>query len=179
MAMYIVFLGIIPVAAIVAFLLYYTRYNVNFKWQKTSAAYVLSNCLKHVNCACCCPCTRDKPTVPTVSHRVDNAKPATTRLRNIDIKPTGLISTTNTQILNNCASCSNDNLVLPESQKRRMSLKTIKNLKINTNFKLKPKSDNITLATIQTDDEDSGLKFVSVKNLSKQFQTGNHSGGKC
>lgn len=172
MALYIVFLGIIPVIAIAAFLMYYAKHNVNFKWQKTSVAYVVSNCLKHVGCACCGG--RQTPTVPTLSHQVANRQSESTRCLNLEITPGGLISTTNTYVLNNFAGCS----TIPvqshnEPQKRRMSFKNIMHLKLNTSLKFRSSSNNEsttpkTTETICPDDE-SQLQYVNVRNLTKQF----------
>lgn len=206
MAMYIVFLGIIPIIAIVAFLMYYTKHNVNFKWQKTSVAYVVSNCFKHVkNCACCgcgfnCGCGRccggkSTPSIPTISHKVADAQSGSIRNLNLEIKPTALIFTTNTHVLNNFASCSN---VLPvkvdltaeqqqpqkQKQKRRMSLKNIKSLKINTSLRLKPLKNHhdidntpktsetyISPESVGVGVDSDELKYVNVQNLTKRFQS--------
>lgn len=187
MAMYIVFLGIIPVIAIVAFLMYYTKYNVNFKWQKTGGSTYVSNCMsrtKHVLYSACCCCfgkrVRD-PTVPSLSHQVSKkTHSGSVRNINLEIHQTGLVSTTNESLLN---ASSSSNLLDVTVPKRRMSLKNIKGLKVD--IKIKRNNDAHgshsvstpkTCETLCPEDETPAL---SVKNLANKFQNGGGSSNIC
>lgn len=154
-AMFIIFLGIIPAAAIVMFLFYYTRRNIKLTSIKSSAPYVensVSPCVQHVISACKGVGTvfsKKRPPVPSVSQKISN--------RTIEIMPTGLISTTNTEAINR----SNTIGKRPESASR-MSLKNIKGLRLNTNIFNK----------VQNGVEATGSKTetsVCVKELAKQF----------
>lgn len=138
MAMYIVFLGIIPIIAIVSFLMYYTKYNVDFKWQKTGIPTYVLNCFSSVKHAVSNACCNIKKTVvPTISQRVSN-RPRKRIERNIhlEIEQKCLTFTTN-DMLN--AGSQNHLVDIPTSDKRRMSFKAIRN-KVNS-FSSKGKKD--------------------------------------
>lgn len=146
-ALFIIFLGIIPAAAIIMFLFYYTRRNIKLTSIKSPASYVENSiypCVQHVFLACkgVGNVFTKKPTpVSTVSHKVAN--------RTLEIRTTGLISTTNTEAINR----SNTIGKRPESASR-MSLKNIKGLRLNGNlFKNAEPTES----------------SVSVKELTKQF----------
>lgn len=148
-ALFIVFLGIIPAVAIVMFLFYYTRRNISLTSIKSPAPYVVnsvSSCVQHVISACKgvgTVFTKKRTPVSTVSQKVAN--------RTIEIRPTGLISTTNTEAINR----SNTIGKRPESASR-MSLRNIKDLRLNGSlFK--------GTETTVTD------RSVSVKELTQQF----------
>lgn len=179
MAMYIVFLGIIPIMAIVAFLMYYTKYNVNFKWQTGSSTYVLNCflCVKHVVVDACCK--RTKRVVPTISQWVskryseDRPDAGTDRNIHLEIQQTGLIFTTN-DMLN---SQSSSNLLdIHPAQKRRMSFKNIKSKVNNMSFKKKDSNqteqDKKTVETLCPEDESPAL---SVAKLKEQLENGGGS----
>lgn len=133
------------------FLFYYTRRNLKLTSIKSPAPYVENSvvpCVQHVISACKGVGTvfsKKRTPVPTVSQKVAN--------RTIEIRPTGLISTTNTEAINR----SNTIGKRPESTSR-MSLKNIKGLRLNTNlFKGAEVTASKTEAT------------VSVQELTKQF----------
>lgn len=166
MAMYIVFLGIIPILAIVAFLMYYTKYNVNFKWQKRSGSTYVLDCFRHVTNACCNKSR--KPTIPTLSQNVA-AKHRNIHNINLDIQQTGLVSTTNESLV---ASSSNLLDVVPNVSKRRISLKNIKGLKVDIRLKRDnqhaPTPSPKTCETLCPGDE---VPALSVKSLAQRFQS--------
>lgn len=98
------FLGIVPVLALVGFLMYYTKHNLKLKWNKPPIiAYVLNNIgsfFQHVMSACkgvgnsvYCSKSRVKSVDQHVSSTSNNS------LHNSEIRQTGLISTTNKDIL--------------------------------------------------------------------------------
>lgn len=181
MAMYIVFLGIIPLIALVGFLMYYMKHNVNFKWQKTGpSAYVFRclNCIEHVINVACRGGGKKEPTVPTLSHRID--KRYTSRNINLDIQQTGLVSTTNENLLN--VNSQHNLLDIIPPPKRRMSLKSIKGLKVDIRLKHKinkhvesPKTSE-TVCSYSPDD----FPTVSVKTLCRQYdKNGGGSSSAC
>lgn len=116
---------------------------------KSPAPYVENSvlpCVQHVISACKGVGTvfsKKRTPVSTVSQKVAN--------RTIEIRPTGLISTTNTEAINR----SNTIGKRPESTSR-MSLKNIKSLRLN---------GSLFKGTETTATESS----VSVQELAKQF----------
>lgn len=133
------------------FLFYYTRHNIKLTSFKSPAPYVVNSvvpCVQHVISACKgvgTVFTKQRTPVPTVSQNVAN--------RTIEIRPTGLISTTNTEAINR----SNTIGKRPDAASR-MSIKSIKGLRLNSNlFKGTETTSSKTESSI------------SVKELSKQF----------
>lgn len=151
--MFIIFLGIIPLLSIIAFITYYTRNNLKFSCQKSPLTYVLASMCQGISCAC--KGVGKQKTVPTLSERV--SKKPSSSIRNLEIKPTGLISTTNREAINNSSNIINNsidtndiNIIEP---KRRLSFKNIRGLKFNTNFRLSKnkieslESDTVLIST--------------------------------
>lgn len=115
--MFIFFLGVVPTIALFSFVVYYMKHNVGgtLTWKKSPATYV-----KHVLLKCALARGVGKTTVrasvPTVSQHVQqanhvaprpkrdpnhNSAPPASRgrnLRELEIRPQGLISTTNQNI---------------------------------------------------------------------------------
>lgn len=173
MAMYIIFLGIFPLIAIVAFLTYYTKYNVNFKWQKTSgSAYVFNcfSCTKRMLVSACCRDNKRNPPIPTVSQTLSNRHVGSMRNINLEIHQTGLVYTTNELLTTD----SFNNLLDIQQPKRRMSLKNIKSLKVDIK-KVKAKRDTQTEQsprTCETLCPEDEFPALSVRKLREQFQNG-------
>lgn len=182
MAMYIVFLGIIPLIAIVAVLMYYMKHNTLFKWQKPGPTYVFA-CIEDCGRACCSVLSacyrkqRKAPSIPTLSHQV-----AARTEKNIflDIQQTGLISTTNECLLN---GNSYSNLFESSSAPKRKSLKNIKGLRVD----IKPvrhfgggyKQGVVTPKTTETMCLHDDTPKVSVKKLASNFQNGAGTSYNC
>lgn len=135
--MFIIFLGIIPLLSIIAFITYYTRNNLKLSCHKSPLTYVLASMCSHISCAC--KGVGNQKTVPTISERI--TKKPSSSIRNLEIKPTGLISTTNREAINNSSNIINNsidtndvNIIEP---KRRLSFKNIRGgFKFNSNFRL-------------------------------------------
>lgn len=171
--MFVIFLGIIPVVAILAFLSYYARHNIKLTWKKSPVPYVtnsLSSCWQRVMSACKGVGTlfsQQKITTTNADHSSKN---------NIEIKHTGLISTTNTDgiIRSNTIGNSDTSINGVGDNKNRICLKNIKGLRVATNLSIF-KSNDIsadcdtpqTSETLCSADE---LPSVSVKDLAKSFK---------
>lgn len=151
--MFIIFLGIIPAAAIVMFLFYYTRRNIKLTSIKSPAPYVENSvypCVQHVVAACKgvgIVFSKKRAPVPSVSQKIVN--------RTIEIRPTGLISTTNTEAINR------SNTIGKRPDSSRMSLKNIKGLRLSTNIFKAQNGMNASASKTETS--------VCVKELAKQF----------
>ncbi|KAF7277249.1 hypothetical protein GWI33_009006 [Rhynchophorus ferrugineus] len=85
-ALYIIFLGIIPAIGILAMFYFYTKHNKKFNWKKSPPTTYVIKCFQHVFCMP--KGVGSLNSVPTVS----NVSPSG---RNIEIGKTILISTTN------------------------------------------------------------------------------------
>lgn len=201
-AIYIIFLGVIPAIGIIFYLTFYTKHNWKFTWQKSpSTSYVsllLAYFFKSSNTSSACK-TGDglRRDIPTISKHVtqynnSNAKTSNIRERNLEIKPTGLISTTNHEAINNSTNINLNkdinNSGNPESNngnKRRLSFKALRSsLKLNTNLKHSKKinesSHNLVCKTpesaasnSQFDNNSPDASFNSVRNLARQFDSNN------
>lgn len=165
MALFVIFLGIIPGLVLIAFLTYYIKHNVLHIRSKSSApTYVktcLSNSFQHVVSACRGGSLFSNP-IPTVSQNIPN----NVNIRNLEIKPTGLISTTNTDVIIRSNTITNTNT--ESGGFRRLSLRNIKGLKLNTNLRWNRSSHCETPATTETICDSPNL-VVSVKDLAKKF----------
>lgn len=118
-----------------------------------------------------------KKNVTTVSERVQQHN--TSKIRNIDIQPSGLISTTNTEGINKSTNIIKTNDNIPNENKRRLSFKAIRSsLKLNTSLKYSKRinkdSDNNSVCntpetaetTVSTPDS---VAFINVKKLALQY----------
>lgn len=131
-ALFIIFLGIIPALAIVGFLFYYTKHNIRLSWKQSSLVYVIfQSCSCFRNALTACKGVGDKQAIPTVSKRVSKS------LRNLEVKQTGLVFTTNRQIINNSSTLvdlnENSDISNRNARKSRFSWRNLKGLKLNIN----------------------------------------------
>lgn len=173
-ALYIIFLGIIPLFAIVIFLLFYTKHNLKFSWQKspvTSYVYLFFAFIRSA-------CKGDglQKNIPTVSQQVASNTPKNVRNLNVDIEPAGLIWTTNREGINKSTNINNEiNFI---DNKRRLSFKALRSsLKLNTSLRhaktsadkeqLHCKTPDTAETTVSTPDD---VPVTSVKNIAKQFE---------
>lgn len=166
-ALFIIFLGIVPFIAIIVLLSYYARQNFRFGWKKSSATTYVTNCFQHAVSACRGVGTRfKKSTASSAPHNKQH-----TTMSNIEIKQTGLISTTNTDcILRSKTITRKSDIDAGEnndsnSKAWRLSLKKFKRLSLKTDIK----TDVESPATAQTLCDDDETPQVSVKNLTRQF----------
>jgi hypothetical protein len=131
-ALYVIFLGIVPFVAVIAVFMYYTRRNVKYWWKKSSThaaasaqspLYVASRfCSSISGCLSRCSVPKlsmlntggGKTCIPQgthlpcgISHSSHvNASPAAVRVK-LEITKTGLISTTNADVMNTLQSEKN------------------------------------------------------------------------
>lgn len=183
--MFVIFLGIIPVVAILALLSYYARHNIKLTWKKSPVPYVtnsLSSCWQHVMSACKGVGTafsKQQIMVPSEMSKNEDG----CRKNNIEIKKTALISTTNTDGISrsntigndysrgNSADGVGDNKTITQN---KISFKNIKGLRLSTNlsiFKTNNSADATcdTPQTCETLCSSPDLPSVSVKDLADQF----------
>lgn len=181
-AMFIIFLGIIPALAIFGLILYYTRHNLKITWPQTTRKYVL-NFLVHVFCACKGVGKKSKQPIPTISQQVSTKNGGSERNPKLEIKQTGLISTTNTDVINRNSRFFNVNESgsfkeplksgLAENKSYRLSLKNVKNLK----FKNMGEPEYVNIGRTPADTEavgstDENIKYITdtdVKNINSQY----------
>ena len=177
-ALFVIFLGIIPALVLLAFLTYYVKHNVlHFRSPKSPAPTYVKECLfssfQHVFSACRGGSSlSNNSSIRTVSESVNNRS---NNLRNMEIKQTGLISTTNNDVITRSNTITK-NTNRESGGVRRLSLKNIKGLKLNTSLRTKNKEcgssrvDCETPATTETVCFDkSPVMVVSVKDLAKKF----------
>lgn len=209
--MYIVFCGIIPVCAIIAIIVYYQRHNAIITWPKRSTgqkSYVSNlsritdpivstfNDLTHArkNKRQQPPLGCEGNPVYSISTQVSN-NIGSIRNLNLEIKPQQLISTTNTDVLNNFANCKSVSIKRTNEEKeqpiyentsnimkRKISFKNIKGLKLNTGLKFGAGGSNLispgTSETLicsspiqlQTTNNEIVASSISVKDITKKFQ---------
>lgn len=159
--MYIIFLGVFPILAIIAFLLFYARHNVKFSWTKTPSMYVakMNWCSNLFAC---------KKRVGGGETKVPQRRgaPEPRRLSKLDIIVSKLTFTTNSNI--NC-----DGETAAEVPKRRMSFKNIKNLKLN----VKVAEANREETTVQSSEAliEAPKRRLSFKNIKNFKFNGNGS----
>lgn len=181
--MFVIFLGIIPVIAILALLSYYARHNIKLTWKKSPVPYVtnsLSSCWQPVMSACKGVGTVfSKQQITTVSVQNEDHCPK----KNIEIKKTGLISTTNTDGINRSNTIGNDysrgNSGSGDGDNKNVtqniiSFKNIKGLRLSTNLSIfkTNNSPDVTCDTPQTGEtlcSSPELPSVSVKSLVNEF----------
>lgn len=175
--MFIIFLGVVPLLAIVAFLTYYARHNLKFGTNKSTTSTYVPKWLKHVFKGVGTSYKKPDP-IPTVSDNVSNKNSKPSRPK---IEMTSLLSTTNTDCIirsntinNNSNRSNNTNKpeILPK-QERRMSLKNVKNLKLNTNIRLNKNKDKESSSnspqTCETIVDDTPQ--LSVRDLAKRLES--------
>lgn len=176
-ALFIIFLGIIPFIAIVVLISYYARHNFRFGWKKSPAATYVIKCLQHAVSACKGVGSSFKmsstasPDPLTKQHINRN---------DIEIKQTGLISTTNTDcILRSKTITNKDDLggesvqdkhskpkTAPKSE-WRASLKNFRRLSLKINNKTDVDSPKTTETIC---DDETPQVSVSVKNMTRQLE---------
>lgn len=174
-------MGVVPVLAIIAYLTFYAKQNLKFSWQKSpssTSSYVLFPflaCRKGDG-------LRNNNNITTVSESVPYNDNQSKLRREIDITPTGLISTTNHEGINRSTNINvnknNDNNVVIEN-KRRLSFKAIRSsLKLNTNLRYTKQTnnkdrDNAECRTPDTAetivDTPEVVSYINVKQLASQF----------
>lgn len=168
-------------------------------WPKKSSTYVAClNCLSSCPGAGACKglgyTKKRQPTLPTVSERVQKleckeAQPQTGHRKslNMEIMFPKLVFTTNKDGINNSVSvahdqkigeaphASSDNLLKDaEPPKRRLSIKNIRGLKLNTGSKLVKSKNNAPDSQCSTAEPlIAETSSVSVKNLAKKFDFDN------
>lgn len=127
-ALYVIFLGIVPFVAVIALFMYYTRRNIKYWWKKSSGhsaasaqtpSYVVS-CFCSSISGCLRSCSVPKlsklnigggntsaPQATKLPRGMSHASPAAVRVK-LEITKTGLISTTNSDVMNTLQSEKND-----------------------------------------------------------------------
>ncbi|RZC33717.1 disintegrin and metalloproteinase domain-containing protein 12, partial [Asbolus verrucosus] len=174
-ALFVIFLGIIPAMVLLAFLTYYVRHNIlNIRPSKPSPPTYVKNCLlssfQHVLSAC-----KGGSFFSNRSNTSKSVPNQPNNIRNVEIKPAGLISTTNTDvIIRSNTITKNTNVETGTGGTRRLSLKNIKALKLNTRLSIhknKESSPSQTPATAETicSLDDKPTLVLSVRELTKKF----------
>jgi hypothetical protein len=168
-ALFVIFLGIIPGMVLLALLSYYMKHNLlYFRSAKPSAPTYVKDCLfssfQHVLSACRGGSLFSSRSASGGSNTPNN-------IRNLEIKQTGLVSTTNADvIIRSNTITKNTNR---ESGGRRLSLKNIKGLKLNTSLRAKKdcgsSQNSETPATTETVCFESPMVVVSVRDLARRF----------
>jgi hypothetical protein len=168
-ALLVIFLGIIPGMVLLALLSYYMKHNLlYFRSAKPSAPTYVKDCLfssfQHVLSACRGGSLFSSRSASGGSNTPNN-------IRNLEIKQTGLVSTTNADVIirSNTITKSTNR----ESGGRRLSLKNIKGLKLNTSLRAKKdcgsSQNSETPATTETVCFESPMVVVSVRDLARRF----------
>jgi hypothetical protein len=168
-ALFVIFLGIIPGMVLLALLSYYMKHNLlYFRSAKPSAPTYVKDCLfssfQHVLSACRGGSLFSSRSASGGSNTPNN-------IRNLEIKQTGLVSTTNADVIirSNTITKSTNR----ESGGRRLSLKNIKGLKLNTSLRAKKdcgsSQNSETPATTETVCFESPMVVVSVRDLARRF----------
>lgn len=184
-ALFIIFLGVVPLIAIIVLLTYYARQNFRFGWKKSSSSTYVTNCLQHAVFACHGVGSffkKSSTATTTANGSCDSHNKQPLHRNDIEIKQTGLISTTNTDCIlrsktitkkddiaeSNCKDQSiNSNPKSVPKSEWRVSLKTFKRLNLKIDH-IKTEIDNPKTAEIVLSDDDTP-PHVSVKNLTKQL----------
>lgn len=192
-ALFVIFLGIIPAVGLLALFSFYLRY-IQFSWKKPPTPYVansVSSCWQHVTCACKGVGTvfSKKPSsVPTVSQTVnDNTANIPNSKRSFEIKHSGLVSTTNADGIIRSNTIVDGNIRAKKGEGgnssdnnksdsgSRMSFKNIKGLKLNTNLNFfksnnsSNKVDESSPCTTETYCSPEEKPQIYVKDLSSRF----------
>lgn len=163
-AMFVIFLGIIPVIAVLALLSYYAKHNLRLTWKKPAAPYV-TNCVssswQHVISACKGVGTvfsNQHINIPTVSHKVSNER------NNIEIKHSGLVSTTN------CDGINRSNTIVAGDGCRSAASSATGRISFINNIKaVKSKASSSAAAQPHNLISKNGFENINVKDLSKKF----------
>ncbi|CAG9821991.1 unnamed protein product, partial [Phaedon cochleariae] len=203
-ALFVIFLGIVPLITIILLLSYYARRNFKFGWKKPSATTYVTNYFQHVMSACkgFGPSNKHSP-VPTISTKVSQNDESSVKRAKLEIETIGLISTSNTEYIlrsntiTKPLECTREhetnnrveNVELPKAE-RRLSLKNIKNLKLNIGFEKFSRDtpsgsvtgEKLLQDTPQLSEKRHGEKperRMSFKNLKNfKFNPQKHSGDK-
>lgn len=172
-ALFIIFLGIVPLIAIIVLLSYYARQNFRFGWKKSQASTYVTNCLQHAVSACNGVGSLFQKSPTTTSTNSHTKQPL--HRNDVEIKQTGLISTTNTDcILRSKTITKKDDVIECKNSKPkaewRVSLKNFKrlSLKIDKTDLDAPKTAKTVVC------EDDTPPPVSVKNLARQLDFSRH-----
>lgn len=183
-------MGVLPVLAIIGYLTFYARHNLKFSWQKSPsiASYVL-----YLFLACTKGDGSRNNNIATISENVpynsNNNNDRSKLRRNIDITPTGLISTTNHEGINKSTSINvrNNDVGVVVENKRSLSFKALRSsLKLNTNLKFTKqtnnnKDKNSSLLECRTPDTAETIvstpeivSYMNVRKLASQFDKRNN-----
>lgn len=148
-ALFIIFLGIVPVTGIILLLVFYFGHHCSFCWKSPASKY-MSNCLQHIP--------------PTISSPEDPPKQYLQQ-KNIKIIPIGMTSTTNTDGIVRSKSinrkdvvedinCKEETMPVPKSE-WRISFKNFRRLSLKINTKTDLDSPKTAETDICEDDATS------------------------
>lgn len=168
--------------AILALLSYYARHNLPFTWKQSPPTMYVISCLQHAVTAC----KGVGSSLKTAPQDRNNSNSSRRRLDNIEIKQTGLISTTNydtiirSNTINKKPNCdisaeanatsfeARPNILPKPNSEKHISIKNIKHLKLKTNFRFSKNTEDIE--SPQTSETYCGdTPLVSVRDLAKKI----------
>lgn len=166
-ALFIIFLGIIPIIAIVALLSYYARHNLKIRLKRPKASTYVPKFLQHAVSACKGVGASFRSSKPSCDESIP-------RDRNLEIRPAGLVSTTNSDGIIRSNTINKDsleekidiNIVKPP---RCVSSKNTNKLKLNINIK---NSINLSGSSDFLETPSSSVEtapIISVRDIAKKF----------